>query len=725
MSPKTDAGTLFSLSLHGYYRPGTRHDSQTATTTERFVRDFLSALTHPCRCLRAALIALSLLTLAACSGGGSGDTDNTPGVPVNSPPTANAGADQTVAELAVVQLNGSGTDANTGDVLSFAWLQTGGTTVTISNAAAAQASFTAPDVAAGSPETLTFELRVSDGTASATDSVAITVEEPGATVTVSGTVSYEFVPPNPNCNGLNFGATMDRPVRSATVQLIKASDDTIIDSTVSSDLGDYSFSGVEKNTIVRVRARAELKRQGTPGWDVEVRNNVDTKPNPPPLASRPIYVIEGSNFDTGTSSVTRNLTAETGWVGSSYANPRAAAPFAILDAIYSGMRFVLAADPGAVFAPLDAFWSVNNTLTSPSDIDAGELQSSFYRGDIDSLFLLGDANDDTEEFDDHVIVHEWGHYFEDNFSRSDSVGGSHSLGQRIDARLAFGEGWATALASMALDDPVYCDTGTPGSSAGFGINTENDGFGTQGWFNEISITTLLYDLWDTDTDGVDTGSIGFGPIYDTMIGPQANSEAFTTIFSFAAELRSSLAPADQAFLDAQLDREDIDFIGLDIWGTDETNDIGGSPDVLPIYTDITADGSVTNLCTNSQFDTRVDSSGNRVRDGNKLTEYRLLRVSVPATDAYAVSITATTALPPDDPLDERDQSDPDMFIYRNGQLVAFGNSGVANTETFTTQSLQGPDTYVADLQDWRFADFETPAAYPDRMCFDVSFSPTP
>ena len=40
---------------------------------------------------------------------------------------------------------------------------------------------------------------------------------------------------------------------------------------------------------------------------------------------------------------------------------------------------------------MDAFWSINNTLTSPSDIDAGELSSSFYRTDIDSLFLLGDA----------------------------------------------------------------------------------------------------------------------------------------------------------------------------------------------------------------------------------------------------------------------------------------------------------------------------------------------
>ena len=76
------------------------------------------------------------------------------------------------------------------------------------------------------------------------------------------------------------------------------------------------------------------------------------------------------------------------------------------------MQLVLSVDPGASFAPLDAFWSVNNTSMGESiDIDSGELTTSFYSGDLDSLFLLGDASIDTEEFDDHVIVHEWGHYF--------------------------------------------------------------------------------------------------------------------------------------------------------------------------------------------------------------------------------------------------------------------------------------------------------------------------
>jgi hypothetical protein len=398
------------------------------------------------------------------------------------------------------------------------------------------------------------------------------------------------------------------------------------------------------------------------------------------------------------------------------------------------MQLITSVEPNAVFNPLDAYWSVNNTIASPTDIDAGELGASFYTPDPDrdgianpSLLLLGDAAVDTEEFDDHVIVHEWGHYFEDNFARSDSTGGPHGVGDRLDARLAFGEGWATALSGIALDNPIYCDTGPAGTSGGFGIGTEKGAYDARGWYDEISVLRFIYDLWDTTDDesegldtGADTGSIGFAPIYEAMVGPHAFTETFTTVFSFASELRSSLPPEDQAFLDAQLVREDMT-PGFNKWGEGELNDASTvtqpSRDVLPLYVDVSMDGTAVNICANDDY----DGDG----DGNKLATYRYLRLNVPATSAFDVNvITTTTAdLPPDNPEDPRDQSDPDMFIFRNGQLVDFGNSGVANQEVFTTPVLSGPDTYVADLREFRYADPESPVDFPNHMCFDVSFTP--
>ncbi len=678
-----------------------------------------------------------MLSLAACGGGSGGNSGGGGGG--NTAPTANAGADQTVDELTNIALTGSGSDAN-GDTLTYTWTQTAGTQVTLINGDMAQANFDAPDVALGTPETLTFQLTVSDGTANTNDSVDILVREPAAMVTVSGTLRYEFVPPNLNCSGLDMNKPVPRPIRGATVQLLDAGG-TVIGTTVSDDAGGYSFANILASTMVYVQVLAELKRldQGLPSWDVDVRDNIDTS-GTQPLVKRPLYALTGTAFDTGTFDVTENLLAETGWVANSYSEPRAAAPFSILDTIYTAMQFIISVDPTANFPPLDAFWSVNNTATIDGDIDLGELGTSFYRPDIDSLFLVGDATDDTEEFDDHVIVHEWGHYFEDNFSRSDSIGGSHGVGDRLDPRLAFGEGWATALSGMALGDQLYCDTGAPGTAEGFGIGTESGSYDARGWYDEISVIRFIYDMWDDNDDGggSDTVAIGFAPIYAVMTDSQSTTKAFTTIFSFATELRALLNSGDQMGLDAQLARENMSAAGLDIWGTNELNDAGDAFDVLPIYTDIIPNGIPVRICSNSQFDLSVDDDGNRDRFGNQLSEHRFLRMDVTTQSRYMIEIDTVNppstppagyncnTVPLDDP-DLHQHSDPDVTIFGEGfSALPFpeGLSCTPNQEVATT-SMLATGTYVLDINEFRYADSDSPQDYPEQTCFDVMISQIP
>lgn len=648
-------------------------------------------------------------------------TVNDVGLGTNSPPVADAGLDRDVGESRNIVLDGSGSsDPDPADSLTYSWRQTGGGTVTLANATSARPDFTSPDVESGVTETLTFELTVDDGTDTATDTVNIRVSEGLTAVTVAGRLTYEFVPPNSFCRGLNFDAIQTRPIRAVTVQLVNANDDTdVFDTTITDDNGDYSFSNVAASTDVRIRVRAELQRAGAPGWNVEVRDN--TSETGSPLSQRPVYVVQWAAFNTGVSNISdAHFTATTGWDGSAYTGTRAAAPMAIIDQIYTGM-LAITAEVGyenEIFAPLDAFWSVNNTLTGSLDIDAGELTASFYRGDLDSLFLLGDANTDTEEFDDHVTMHEWGHYFEDVFSRSDSIGGPHRIGDSIDARLAFGEGWATALAAIVLDEPQYCDTGAAGTSGGFGLSTETENRGFQGWMNEMSVATFIYDLWDTEVDGTDNDSIGFKPILDTMFGPQANTEAFTTLFSFATELRNQVSAADVAFIDSQLERENIERTMLDIWGSSQdliTTTPNQARDVLPLYTTLPTDGSTINICTNSDYDDE--------RKGNTLAAHRYLRFQPTVSRSYDVTVTTTTPTPVTADPDDRDQSDPDIFIWQSGRLVGLGNSPAENSETFTTAVLPA-DTYTVSLQEWRYEDDEgAPADYPERICFDVTFAP--
>jgi Tol biopolymer transport system component len=107
---------------------------------------------------------------------------------VNQEPTANAGSDQTVNEGTNVDLAGSGTDPD-GDTLTYAWTQTAGTSITLSDASSATPSFTAPDVDSAG-DTLTFDLTVDDGNGhTATDTVNIVVKDvspPATEFTIKG-----------------------------------------------------------------------------------------------------------------------------------------------------------------------------------------------------------------------------------------------------------------------------------------------------------------------------------------------------------------------------------------------------------------------------------------------------------------------------------------------------------------------------------------------------------
>lgn len=94
--------------------------------------------------------------------------------PVNRKPTASAGADITVEGPASVTLDGSASKDSDGTITSYAWTQTSGTTVALTNANTAVASFDVLEVA--QTETFTFSLTVTDNEgATSTDSVVVTV----------------------------------------------------------------------------------------------------------------------------------------------------------------------------------------------------------------------------------------------------------------------------------------------------------------------------------------------------------------------------------------------------------------------------------------------------------------------------------------------------------------------------------------------------------------------
>lgn len=100
----------------------------------------------------------------------------------NTPPTANAGSDQTVNPNATVILNGSGTDVD-GQTLTFSWSQISGPSVTLTGNGNL-VSFVAPALANAAD--LTFRLSVSDGIAQTTDDCVVHINPQNEWVVAGG-----------------------------------------------------------------------------------------------------------------------------------------------------------------------------------------------------------------------------------------------------------------------------------------------------------------------------------------------------------------------------------------------------------------------------------------------------------------------------------------------------------------------------------------------------------
>ena len=423
---------------------------------------------------------------------------------------------------------------------------------------------------------------------------------------------------------------------------------------------------------------------GSPSWNVSVLDNT---------SSNALYTLNGSFASSGSVDSIRNLNAPSGFTGAGYGDPRVAAPFAILDPMYESIQSIISAAPATNFPLLQVFWSVNNRAAS-GDITAGEIgTSSFTRiNNVPTVLILGNEDNDTDEYDIHVVTHEYGHYLEDQLSRSDSIGGAHSLNDRLDPRVAFSEGFGNAFAGLILNDSIYRDSSGPVQSQGFSFNVESNTIGQQGWFSESSVQSIFFDIGDSNNDGADNISAGFDTIYNVLSSPAyIDSIAPFTIFNFAEFLRNS-GTVNNADLDGLLAVQNIN--GTGIFGDGETNN-GGIAGSLPVVKTVTIGGGALNFCS-------VDDAG----DFNNLGNRHLIRLNVPSTQSLTFTMTRTSG---------PTGRDPDFLIYQAGQLVGFGGSAAVDSEVFT--GTFPADDYWLEAYDFFNIDDSGPTG---DVCFDFT-----
>jgi hypothetical protein len=596
---------------------------------------------------------------------------------VNTPPVANAGVPQTVLSGTTVTLEGTGVDAN-GTVQTYAWTQTSGPAVTLSSPSVARPTFTAPVVT--STTLLTFSLVVTDndGASSAPATADVNVNPVGTSlVTITGRIRharppYDAAPPN----GLNYGAPVLEPSRGVLVQALNAGTSTVIATASTDGSGNYALQ-VPSVTSVQIRAVARLVRdnsQPLPRYDVRVQNGATTGLEP--------YSYTDSAFNSS-GGTTRNvdIPLNISFTGQA-TGTRASGPFAILDSIYDGIQFVLSASPTLNFPPLLVDWG---SQTQGTFFTSGNPQA----GIPQRIALLSDLTADTDEFDAHVVAHEFGHYVENNFSRSDSIGGPHGVGDKLDIRLAFGEGFGYAFAAMVLDDPFardsFVDNGTQ-VSGGFNIEDNppagsNDPHGC--WCSESSVWAILYDIFDDTQDPGDTVALGFQPIWDVLVGAQADTPAFTSIFSFITALKTA-QPASVTGINSLLSAQNIT-TNTNAFATTETIQpilAAGSPtidptSVLPLYTTITNSGTRTLRTTND------------AGTSNKLGNHRYIRFENGST--RNVTITVATS-------NTDTNADPDFLVWRAGELIWDGTDPPPGPEMHNIPDLPA-GTYLIDVYD--------------------------
>jgi len=514
-----------------------------------------------------------------------------------------------------------------------------------------------------------------------------TTPPPAGQVAISGRITFDRVPVGTTSTadvGLNYAAIVQAPARGVLVEAISDAG-AVLTSTSTDENGRYSLN-VAQNTQVLIRAKAQMVRTGSPSWNFTVRDNV---------RANALYTLDGNAASSGAANSERNLRAPSGWNDSSkeYSAERAAAPFAVLDAVYQSVDLVLSTQPSASFPALDLFWSPENVPSVPGadglPVPAtGEIGSTFFLptklGTAEpGLYVLGEENSDTDEYDKHVIAHELGHYYQSRFSRDDSIGGAHDMGSKLDPRVAFSEGWANVYAAMAYRDPVYRDSFGNAQAGYFGFSVETTPSSISapqfaGWFSEFSVHGILYDIYDNAVDGADSIELGFTPLHTMMTQDLKNTSAFTTIYPALKSLRDR--NISQAAVIQQLANNQAISLGSnDDFGTSENSggNNGGDASNLPLYAPVVTNGSLTNVVSKS-----ISGGSYNTLGVNKYLVFDLTGAS------NNVTITAAAATA---------GRDADIVLYSKGTLVGQRGNGNGN-ETLSVGSLAA-GKYVLEVYD--------------------------
>ena len=387
---------------------------------------------------------------------------------------------------------------------------------------------------------------------------------------ISGRVVFDWVPAvkagAEDTNGIasgriNYTGIQQLPGRRLLIQALRSSDSSVLSTTATNDAGDYElYVPIGESVKVRLAARIQASgysKDGVAGslegcdgasWDVRIVDNTQ---------NRAQYVMTTTSTYSS-ASIGVNFTPQTTFnAGTGLYTARGSAPFALLDSIIRQIELVCQSEPGVSLPLVYVNWSPANVAESPGSADndrdgtlddkeRGKIATSHYTvenvGGVDrpNVYILGKEDSDTDEFDDHVVAHEFGHYLEDQLYRSDSIGGSHSIDHSLDPRVAFGEGYGNAISGMTFNNPVYVDTSGDNQASGFSMNVSTPPKTlSRGVYSERSAQYFLWSLFVNRSSSYDR--------IHSVLTDHKTSPAMTSLHSFASYYRARFGASSDGF----------------------------------------------------------------------------------------------------------------------------------------------------------------------------------
>jgi len=214
----------------------------------------------------------------------------------------------------------------------------------------------------------------------------------------------------------------------------------------------------------------------------------------------------------------------------------------IMDAALNASDAIRLVNGGTSLSRVTFLWSPNSTTGTYYS------PQGYLNGPAITVRGGDSSTQNTDEWDDFVLAHEYGHHASNLLWRDNSLGGVHAIGDALYPSLAWGEGVATFFSGIVKNSPWYWDSqGITGSNPQVGFLYLEDEYSavSRGLRYEHTSFEVPWDFVD-GTNGPanvdqETYSIAFQTIHNALVGLRSNKTSYpwVTILDFLKSLVST------------------------------------------------------------------------------------------------------------------------------------------------------------------------------------------